>query len=42
MSHDELRTHWVKEGLIGLGTGVLYGITNVAVGQVISHNILLD
>lgn len=32
MTHNEKRQHWLKEGAIGLGTGVLYGITSVAVG----------
>jgi hypothetical protein len=27
MTHNEKRQHWLKEGAIGLGTGVLYGIT---------------
>lgn len=31
--HNEERTHWVKDGLIGMGVGVLYGTTNVAVGH---------
>lgn len=34
MSHNEKRTHWVKEGAISLGTGVFYGLTNVVVGHV--------
>lgn len=33
MSHDEKRTVWWKEGLFGLGTGVLYGFTSVTVGH---------
>lgn len=33
MTHNEKRQHWLKEGAIGLGTGVLYGITSVAVGH---------
>ncbi|XP_014673522.1 PREDICTED: mitochondrial arginine transporter BAC1-like [Priapulus caudatus] len=33
MTHNELRSHWLKEGAIGLGVGVLYGVTNVAVGH---------
>ncbi|RNA43790.1 carnitine-acylcarnitine carrier [Brachionus plicatilis] len=33
MSHNEKRTHWAKEGAISLGTGVLYGLTNVVVGH---------
>jgi hypothetical protein len=34
MTHNEKRTHWVKEGAIGLGTGILFGLTNVCVGHV--------
>ncbi|CAH1242899.1 SLC25A13 [Branchiostoma lanceolatum] len=33
MTHNEDRTHWMKEGLIGLGVGVLYGTTSVTVGH---------
>jgi len=33
MSHNENRSHWFKEGAIGFGTGVLYGLTNVSVGH---------
>jgi solute carrier family 25 carnitine/acylcarnitine transporter 20/29 len=33
MTHNEERTAWWKEGLIGLGVGVLYGTTSVAVGH---------
>lgn len=33
MSHNEKRTHWLKEGGIGLATGILFGITNVVVGH---------
>ncbi|KAK6188766.1 hypothetical protein SNE40_004878 [Patella caerulea] len=33
MTHNEERTHWIKEGVIGLGVGVLYGLTNVCVGH---------
>ncbi|XP_078657745.1 uncharacterized protein LOC144903474 [Branchiostoma floridae x Branchiostoma belcheri] len=33
MTHNEDRTHWLKEGLIGLGVGVLYGTTSVTVGH---------
>lgn len=33
MSHNEKRTHWVKEGVLGFATGVLFGITNVVVGH---------
>lgn len=33
MTHNETRTAWWKEGLIGLGVGVLYGTTNVMVGH---------
>ncbi len=34
MSHNEQRAHWFKEGAIGLGTGILYGLTSVVVGHV--------
>lgn len=34
MSHNETRSHWLKEGAIGLGTGILYGLTSVVVGHV--------
>ncbi|XP_022087227.1 mitochondrial arginine transporter BAC2-like isoform X2 [Acanthaster planci] len=33
MTHNEARTHWFKEGAIGLGVGVLYGVTSVCVGH---------
>jgi len=33
MTHNEKRIHWIQEGLIGLGVGVLYGTTSVAVGH---------
>lgn len=33
MTHNEKRTSWWREGLIGLGVGVLYGTTSVAVGH---------
>lgn len=33
MTHNEKRTDWWKEGFIGLGVGVLYGTTSVAVGH---------
>ena len=33
MTHSEKRTAWWKEGLIGLGVGVLYGTTSVVVGH---------
>lgn len=33
MTHNEKRTSWWKEGLIGLGVGVLYGTTSVVVGH---------
>lgn len=32
MAHNQKRTVWYKEGLLGLATGVLYGSTSVAVG----------
>lgn len=33
MTHSEKRTAWWKEGVIGLGVGVLYGTTSVVVGH---------
>jgi hypothetical protein len=33
MTHNEKRQHWLKEGAIALGTGTLYGMTSVAVGE---------
>ncbi|CAD5119835.1 DgyrCDS8418 [Dimorphilus gyrociliatus] len=33
MTHNEKRGHWLKEGAIGLGVGILYGTTSVAVGH---------
>ncbi|XP_033101488.1 mitochondrial substrate carrier family protein L-like [Anneissia japonica] len=33
MTHNEERAHWLKEGAIGLGVGVLYGVTSVCVGH---------
>lgn len=33
MTHQEKRQHWLKEGAIALGTGTLFGITSVAVGE---------
>eukprot|EP00386_Alphamonas_edax_P010347 GDKI01033494.1.p1 GENE.GDKI01033494.1~~GDKI01033494.1.p1 ORF type:complete len:226 (-),score=64.66 GDKI01033494.1:57-734(-) len=33
MTHNEKRTVWWKEGMFGLGTGVLYGLTSVAIGH---------
>lgn len=33
MTHSEKRTHWLKEGGIGLGVGVLFGVTNTCVGH---------
>lgn len=35
MSHNEKRSNWVKEGVLGFATGVLFGFTNVVVGHVI-------
>ena len=37
MTHNEKRTHWLKEGGIGLATGILFGLTNVVVGHVSTH-----
>jgi len=33
MTHNEKRAHWLKEGLLSTGAGVLYGLTSVAVGH---------
>jgi len=33
MTHNEERKHWMKEGAIGLGVGVLYGVSNVMAGH---------
>ena len=33
MTHNEKRAEWWREGLIGLGVGVLYGTTSVCVGH---------
>lgn len=33
MTHNEERVHWIREGAIGLGVGVLYGFTTVVVGH---------
>lgn len=33
MTHNETRAHWLREGGIGLGVGILYGVTNVAAGH---------
>lgn len=33
MTHSEARSEWYREGLIALGTGVLYGATNAVVGH---------
>ena len=33
MTHSEKRAEWWREGLIGLGVGVLYGTTSVLVGH---------
>ena len=33
MTHNEKRSHWIKEGSAALLTGVLYGISNVLVGH---------
>jgi hypothetical protein len=39
MTHNEKRQHWLKEGAIGLGTGVLYGVTSVLVGESLGRGI---
>jgi len=33
MTHNEPRSHWIREGFIGLGTGILFGVTVVGVGH---------
>lgn len=33
MSHNEKRTNWAKEGVLGFATGVLFGVTSVCVGH---------
>ncbi|XP_063962798.1 uncharacterized protein LOC129270805 [Lytechinus pictus] len=33
MTHNEERSHWLKEGAIGISVGVLYGTTSVLVGH---------
>ena len=33
MTHNEKRAHWVREGFLSTGAGVLYGLTSVAVGH---------
>jgi solute carrier family 25 carnitine/acylcarnitine transporter 20/29 len=33
MTHNEERGHWINEGLIGMGVGILYGVSNVAAGH---------
>ena len=33
MTHNEERKSWYREGMIGLGVGVLYGTTSVCVGH---------
>lgn len=34
MTHNEKRAHWVREASIGLGAGVLYGVTVVVSAHV--------
>ena len=34
MTHNEKRSTWIRESMLGLGTGVFYGISVVAVGHV--------
>ncbi len=34
MTHNEKRAHWVKEGAISLGTGILFGVTVVGTAHV--------
>jgi len=33
MTHNYNRAHWLKEGVIGMASGVSYGVTSVLVGQ---------
>ena len=33
MTHNENRSHWVKEAALSCGAGVLFGLTVVAVGH---------
>jgi len=33
MTHNEERANWLREGMIGLGVGVLYGTSNVMAGH---------
>ena len=33
MTHNEKRSHWIREGSAALITGVLYGVSNVLVGH---------
>ena len=40
MTHNEERAHWFIEGLIGTGTGILFGVTVVATAHVIKRFIL--
>ena len=40
MTHNEKRTTWIKEGGIGLATGVLFGLTNVVIGHVFDYLLL--
>ena len=34
MTHNEKRAHWLKEGAIGTGIGIIYGVTVVASAHV--------
>ena len=40
MTHNETRAHWIVEGLIGTGTGILFGVTVVATAHVSLRNVL--
>ncbi len=42
MTHNFERSHWFKEGAIGMGTGILYGLTSVVVGHVCFKLIDID
>ena len=33
MTHNEKRAHWMREGLLSTGAGLLYGLTSVVVGH---------
>jgi solute carrier family 25 carnitine/acylcarnitine transporter 20/29 len=37
MTHNERRTHWIKEGSITFGIGIIYGVTVTSASHVINH-----